>query len=227
MKFKLAFLSSILSILPVISLANSDTLNLINKQGKQMTVSVLSWKDGNYVIKRESDNKRFTISLDLLDAPSQKKFSKRRNDKGTSYYMKEMNVSGKVVLKNTDSGKLCPECTGRLIFIGQNQRETNLFNVLHNQKFKLTPTLKGVEFTTSTFKTSYDSDNKGEGNIGGYKYDGYLLVVLDKKENVILTKTLSSNIKKALDLHDDFAKKMMSYPANTILNKTMVSNAKK
>lgn len=67
--------------------------------------------------------------------------------------------------------------------IGQNTSTPALFSVLSSQSFETT--MKPVEtFTkeTEAFFTSYDSDNKGSGNVGGYQYFGYILALANKPD---------------------------------------------
>ena len=73
-------------------------------------------------------------------------------------------------------------------------------------------------------RDSYDSDNKGDGNIGGFKYEGYLLVVRDMEDKVLFTKTVYSKIKKALELDVSFADELSKLPTGTLLNDSLKKN---
>jgi len=206
-----------------------------------MIVELISRQGDKIEIKRLKDGKTFMISPDVLDAASQALIkekiktikvvyppleadvviSKRRKKDNGSYYMTEMTTSAKVTVTNEDKQRTSPPCSCNIIFVGQSQQNTDRFKVLSNQAFDLTPTPKGSSFSSDSFDTQYDSDNKGNGNLGGYKYVGYLLIVAEKDESVILTKTLYSYIKKALNANTSFAATIREYDEGTILTKKM------
>ena len=206
-----------------------------------MIVSLIAVQGDKIVIERASDNKEFTISPDSLSPESKMlilkesksikeryppldadiSISKRRQKDNDSYYMKKMSITSKITLTNRNHKIPCPPCKINMVFIGQDQRDPKIFNVLSNQQFKVTPTPDGVLTETAPFNTSYDSDNKGEGNIGGSKYVGYLLIITDKNNKVIHTKTLYSKIKKALDFDTTIPNKLKSYTTGTRLNEQM------
>jgi len=220
---------------------NAEVVTIESKSGKTMIVSLVSKQGDKVVIKRASDNKEFTISPDSLSDESKKlllekmktlkeayppleasvTIGKRRKADNDSYYMKKMTITSKVTLENTDRDIPCPTCTMNIIFIGQSQKNTDEYLVLSNQAFEVKPTLKGITKETAPFATSYDSDNKGEGNIGGYKYIGYLVVVTGSDKEIILTKTISSVIKKALEIDASTAERIKSFPQNTKIGKDM------
>ncbi|SHK40326.1 hypothetical protein SAMN02745181_3734 [Rubritalea squalenifaciens DSM 18772] len=223
------------------SLLSAEEILIQNTSGKSIQAEVVS-RDGDKVtIKRNKDGRSFTIPLSSLNADSKKKvlkelerlansypkleadivIGKRRNYSNGSYYMKKMDITSKTTIKNTDLNRGCPPCDCHIILVGQDQREEDLFSVLSNQKFELTPNHKGAEFEAKPVFTKYDSDNKGTGNIGGYKYVGYLLVVMDKESSVILTKTNYSKIEKAIELDSSRIKKFCDYEADQKLDSRM------
>lgn len=216
-------------------------VTITSSKGKSMTVRLMGKQGDKYLIRRTSDGKEFAIPPGILDEASQKllmekaktmkeiyppleadvSIGKRRKPRGSSSYMKAMEITGKVTLTNGDNSVPCPPCSARLIFIGQNQKYESRYKVLSSQQFDITPTDKGEDFTTLPFVTVYDSDNKGDGNSGGYKYYGYLLVVQDRDDNVILTKTLSGRISKAMEMNVSLAKNMLAYKEGQILDESM------
>ncbi|NWK56130.1 hypothetical protein HW115_10955 [Verrucomicrobiaceae bacterium N1E253] len=221
----------------------AEILTISDKKGRTMIVELVSRQGEKVVIKRLKDNKTFTIDPSTLSEESQQEIkeklqevkeayppidatvvvSKRRKSENSSYYMKEMTISSKVTLTNEDSNVLSPTCQCNILFIGQNQRYSDRFVVLANESFKLTPAHQGSDFNSPPTVTSYDSDNKGSGNIGGYKYVGYLLVVSDQeRKSIILTKTVYSAIKKAMAANTRLAGTMRDYKVGTYLNKAMV-----
>ena len=227
-----------LCLLPVTS---AEVMSVESKNGKTMVVSLVSRQGEKIVIKRVKDGKEFTISPDSLSEKSKKMvlskmktlkvayppleaavtIGKRRKPDNGSSYMKEMTITSKVTLSNQDRKVPCPACTMNIIFIGQDQRDTDKLEVLSNQKFKVTPTPEGSLIVGAPFITSYDSDNKGDGNIGGYKYVGYLVVVSSSDNKVIYTKTTSPLVKKALEMNVSAAASIKSYPKSTRLDKNM------
>lgn len=206
-----------------------------------MTVTLVSRQGDKVVIRRATDGKEFTISPDSLSDQSKALVTnkmknldlaypplncdvtigkRRKYDKG-SYYMKQMEITAKITLTNEDYKIPCPPCTMNVIFVGQDQRDTDTFMVLSNQEFKVTPTEDDLVKETEPFVTRYDSDNKGEGNIGGFKYVGYLVVVTGAKNQIVHTKTIYTALKNAMEVDATYATKLKTYPANTRLNKDM------
>ena len=241
MKYNTLPLFALFSLL-LFTNAAAKIITIESRDGKLMTVTVNALKGDKVVIKRTKDSKLFTISPDSLSPNSKQQIlqemkllkdiyppleadvsiGKRRSANNGSYYMKKMDISSKVSLFNKDNNIECPPCTVNMIFIGQDQSATSKFRVLSNQQFKLSPTPRGVNHSTKPFLTTYDSGNKGYGNFGGYKYVAYLLVVKDKKNQVIHTKTLYSKIKKAIDQDRDFAKKLAALKTGTTLGENML-----
>ena len=240
MKLKLPFLAS-LCLLSFTPLTSAEVVTLESKSGKKMIVTLLSRQGDKVVIRRSPDNKEFAISPDTLSAASKTmlmgkmdklkvaypplsstvSISKRRSPDGNSSYMKKMEIAAKVTITNKDYKIPCPTCTINVIFIGQDQRYPDQFAVLSNQKFNIDPSPKGTTIKTEPFITTYDSDNKGEGNIGGDKYVGYLVVLNDHEGKVIHTKTVYPGLKKALDIDSAAAELIKTYPKGTKLAKNM------
>jgi hypothetical protein len=202
-------------------------------------------KEGDKVVIRRVDNgKEYTISPDSLSEGSQKLIQDqaknlkavyppleadvvigtRRKPSNGSSYMRNMEVSAKVTLTNTKVNVDCPPCTGTLLFVGQDQSFDKDFKILSSQKFEMKPTKEGTLFLAESFSTIYDSDNKGEGNLGGFKYEGYLLVVRDQDGTVILTKTVYSKMKNALENDVSLVEVLCKLPTGTQLNESMKKN---
>lgn len=206
-----------------------------------MEVTLVGPEGDKVMIKRVKDGKKFTISLDSLSQKSKDEvvamlaelknsyppiessvvIGKRRKHENGSSYMKKMVITGKITLTNKDRNHICPPCKASLVFIGQDQKDEDRFKVLSNQQLDITPTPKGASVETTAFVTSYDSDNKGAGNIGGFKYVGYLLVVFDQEGKILFTKTLYSKLREAMKHDVTFAKNMTTYKEELILNEAM------
>lgn len=244
-QFKIALVSVLLtSLITGSTLADPAKLTIVDLKDRSMIITVVGpVGDDKVTIQRIKDRKQFTIPLDSLNEDSQKEvkkelktisesypeltsevsISKRRKAENGSSYMKNMVISAKATVKIKKQNLTCPPCTASLIFIGQDQRTPDRYQVLSSQRFKFTPTAEGEILETKSFSTSYDSDNKGDGNIGGYKYKSYLLVVFDKDGKAILTKTLDSKIKKAIEGNMSFSKTMATYKKGTYLKDSMVA----
>lgn len=243
--YKLTLASVIFSgSLWVPALAESSFMILEDLKGRQMEITVLRKEGEKIVIERVDNGKEYKISPDSLSESSQAELLEivknlkpayppinadvvigtRRKDHNGSSYMRKMDVSAKVTLTNEKANVDSPPCKGEMVFLGQNQKFDREFQILSNQKFTLTPTKDGTVFEAKPFATTYDSDNKGDGNIGGFKYEGYLLVVRDMEDKVLFTKTVYSKIKKALELDVSFADELSKLPTGTLLNDSLKKN---
>jgi len=229
-----------LSILMMAS-CMAEVITIEDSKGRSMMVDLLAGNDQSVKIKRLKDGKVFSMPFSSLSAKSQKEIKKklktlkpeypplevdvvmgkRRKKENDSYYMKAMTITAKVTVTNKDRKMPCPPCHGNIIFVGESQKYKDRFLILSSQTFELVPTDRGTEFVSESFVTTYDSDNKGSGNIGGYKYEGYLLVVSDDEGRVLLTKTLFPAIKKAMATQANFVSKFSKYPVGTYLSKSM------
>lgn len=236
--FSLAAICLSLTFVPAVV---GEVMTIKSKNGDELIVTLLAKQGDKILIRRAKDKKEFAISPDSLSEESKKKIlaklesldvsyppldsvisvSKRRRHDNDSHYMKAMTISAKVTVTNEDHKIPCPTCKANIIFLGQDQKYTKKFMVLSNQQVDITPTEHGYTFTSEPFITKYDSDNKGEGNIGGYKYVGYLLVVSSEDGKVLHTKTVYPRIKKALEMSATKASEMKALTGRTILNEEM------
>ena len=221
------------------AMAAPEVLTIVSNKGEQMKVTLIGQDGKRFIVRRVTNRKKITIPPELL-SPESKALLRdklktlqdtypeieaavsvgKRSVNGSSSYYKRKQITGKVTLKNKDINRQCPPCSAHLIYIGQNQGGSKRYAILSNQKFDITPTSKGAIFTAVPFATSYDTDT--DYSFGGYKYVGYLLIVLDKKKNVILTKTLHSQVKKAMEMSANLPKTMMKYSKGLIIDKMMV-----
>lgn len=195
-------------------------LEIVNQQGQSLEGEVLSITEQAVKIRRASDKRVFDLKLSTLSEGTvslleSKKdeigmthpeyefdvsISKRRKKQSGSWYMVNMEIAAKVSTKNTDRVLDSPGLKGKMIIIGQDQRDVSLFKILAAQEFDVAPKAgKTMETQLPSFVTSYDSDNKGEGNIGGYKYEGYVLLVKDAKGKLLYSKSLTPSFQKALE----------------------------
>lgn len=149
--------------------------------------------------------------------------SKRRKTAGGSWYMKKMTIGGKVIISNKSMRRDFPFTKGRLVFIGQDQRLESVYKVLSVNDFEFAPAAgREEEILLKEFVTRYDGDNKGRGNIGGFKYDGYLLVLYDEEKRVVFSKTLSGSISKAIEADPRLPERFIDMETSTRLSDKMV-----
>ena len=228
-------------ILSLVAPAFAEVVTLTSKNGKNLVVTLVAKQGDKVLVRRASDSKEFAVSLDTLNEESQQNvmdkmkslkdayppleldvvLGKRRNRVSGSYYMKDMEITAKVTVTNKDHRIPCPECSADIIFIGQDQKDPDLYKVMSTQRRGVKPTEKGAVFDSTPFVTRYDSDNKGYNNVGGYKYVGYVLVVSDQDGKVLHTKATSGFIKKALDSSVTKVTDLMSYTEGAVLDKGM------
>lgn len=177
-----------------------------DKTGRAMEIEVLGVSSDKVAFTRKSDGKRFDLPLSTFDADSVTQITakksevgalhpnygvdisveKRRKKKGESDYIVEQTVAAKVTIKNPNPNTPAPPAGVRLIFFGEDRSTAKGHSVLAVREYKIELTGGGSDVReVDPFKTVYDSDNKGVGNIGGDQYEGYLLLLTDDKGNII------------------------------------------
>jgi len=181
-------------------------LTVKDKTGRSMEIEVLGVSSDKVSFNRKSDGKRFDLALSTFDADSVSQITakkselgavhpnygvdvsveKRRKKKGNSDYIVEQTVAAKVTIKNPNPNTPAPPASIRMIFFGEDRGVGKEHSVLAVREYKiqLGAGLSDVREVDS-FKTSYDSDNKGIDNGGGDQYEGYLLMLSDDKGNII------------------------------------------
>ncbi|MDP3849276.1 MAG: hypothetical protein Q8Q59_02150 [Luteolibacter sp.] len=207
-------------------------------KGRALDIELLSVTGESIRFKRLDTSKEFSVAIDVFDEDSQEKIRKeadslpallppldvevvigKRRQKKASYYMEEQEISCTVKLKNLSHEIPLPNLTGRVLFVGRNQRTPDAYTILSVQDFPVE--LKPGESSASglkSFITKYDSDNKGYGNVGGYQYSGYLLVLLNDKQEVVFNQTTDGGIRKVLTERPGLLEKMAAYPRDAYFN---------
>jgi len=219
------------------------TLDVKNSEGRALMIELIAL-DGETVTFSTVGEKAKEHSLPLakFDEASQEKLreeaktlpprlpkidievsiSNKRDKDG--YYMVTQAVSSKVKIRNLTTNINFPKAKGHVVYFGQNRRSPGVFKLMGKQSFDFTiPASKTFETDVLGFKTRYDSDNKGYGNIGGYQYESYILVITDEEGNVIATKTTDGSIRTAVDKDKSKAKALVDLPENAMLNKNLES----
>lgn len=216
-------------------------ISVSDSKGRSLEIEILAVNGDSVRFRRVDTGKDFTVPMDTFDAPSRTKIRAeaadlpaevppldvemvvgKRRSKGNSYYMVTQTISCNVKLRNRSHNIPLPELDARVFFIGQNQRTPNVYTVLSVQDFKVSlDPGRNSATPLEPFITSYDSDNKGQGNIGGYQYDGYLFLLLDKKKEVVFHQTTSAVIRRAVDGRPALLTKIADYPRGAYLNEKM------
>ena len=212
------------------------TLNVTDQKGRSIEIELISATGQSVTFRRAG--KEYTLPISQFDAASQERISKeasalpasplkitadvvigKRRRKDDSYYMVKQDVSCTVKLTNAASTGQTPTLTGRVIFFGQNQRQAEIYTVLSTQTFT-TQVSAGETFLKEMeeFTTTYDSDNKGYGNVGGFQYFGYLLVLQDANGEIVFDQTTSGSIRQTLNNKPSLTKAILGYPQNQKIN---------
>jgi hypothetical protein len=220
----------------------AETTTITDLKGRSLKVELVKLEGSQLSFKKAGKSTIMSVSLEKLSKASaesvRKKMSEiqadaaknpplevkvviKKNDRrmGDSSYMKRMAIEATVGLQNKNLNIDAEECICTSIIIGEDQKVRDKYKVLGKQQFKLTPDHKMAEFTTKPVYTEYDSDNQGYGNIGGYKYDGYILIVQNSDKDVIEHKTNISRLKN--DFSEEHSKKLIKIKEGAMLDRDM------
>jgi hypothetical protein len=187
-------------------------IDVANKAGQSMTVEVLSYtaSSGNVRIQR-ADGQIFNTKLDVFDAASQEKIianapkevakfemdvsiGKKRRDQGSSTFMENMTITTSAKISNVTRDTDLAETNFTILLVARNSRRyadrsQDWYKILSVQKFSTQlPAGKFSEHELKPVATSYDSD-KDSSNLGGWEFEGYLLVAQDPSGKILATKT--------------------------------------
>lgn len=223
--------------------AHAETFTITDKKGRSLKVELVALIKSELSFKKAGKSTVMKISLDKLSANSATAVRKKmeelqaqdaknppleikvvinKNDRkqSGSYYMKTMAIEATVGLKNKDLNIDADECLCTVLIVGEDQKVKEDFQVLGKHEFPLKPEHKMAEHTTKPTVTKYDSDNQGYGNIGGYKYDGYILIVRNSDKDVIATKTNISRLKN--NFSENHQKRLLKAKKGAKLNRDML-----
>jgi len=225
------------------SAVGADPLTVTDQKGRSIEIEIVSLTSDAVTFTRKGNPKEFTMpvgqfeknSQELirtaaadLPAPAPKPVApvlpkiqadviigKRRN-KGDSYYMVKQEVTGTVKIANLSTTVSTPAMRGKLVYIAQNTRTPSLFSILSSQSLEAT-VKPGETFTKEMepFTTSYDSDNKGTGNVGGYQYFGYVFALTDEAGTVVLSQSTTGSFRMALTEKPELLKLVIEYAKGT------------
>lgn len=187
-------------------------IEVANKAGQSMTVEVLSYtaSSGNVRIRR-ADGQLFNTKLDVFDAASQEKIianapkevakfemdvsiGKKRKDQGSSTFMENMTITTSAKISNVTRDTDLGETNFTILLVARNSRRyadrsQDWYKILSVQKFSTQlPAGKFSEHELKPVETAYDSD-KDSSNLGGWEFEGYLLVAQDTAGKILATKS--------------------------------------
>ena len=180
-----------------------------NTAGQSMSVEVMAYTEssGNVRIKRLPDGQIFNLKISAFDAESQKAIAeaapvmtpklrvdvsvgRRRAREGDSSYRKTQEISVTVKVKNESRDIDLATTKFNILLVGRNMlrysnAKADTAKLLSKEDFtKDLVAGKELEYECSPVVTSYDSD-RDSSNIGGWEYDGYVLIMQDSTGKII------------------------------------------
>jgi hypothetical protein len=146
----------------------------------------------------------------------------KRRDNGDSYFMVKQDITCTIKLTNPSNTVPVPPLKGTILFIGQDRRTPDLFEILSTQSLEASiEPGKTFEKKMEPFTTTYDSDNKGVGNVGGAQYTGYILALFDDAGEVVLEQTATGSFRQALSAKPGLLKELAKHPKGKILTEKL------
>ena len=220
----------------------AESLTVTDQKGRSIAIELIGLADDTVTFRRPGNPKEFTLPVANFDQASQDRIrkqapklpaarpkiqpdvviGKRRQDAAGSSYMVKQEITGTIKLTNLSTSVITPNLTGQILFIGQETSRPGVFSVLSSQSFQAT-IKPGETFNkeTESFFTSYDSDNKGAGNVGGYQYYGYVLALMDDAGKTVLDLTTTGSFRLALANKPDLINQVVKYPTGTLLSEKL------
>lgn len=187
-------------------------IEVSNTSGQKMSVEVLAYtaSSGNVRVKR-SDGQIFNTKIDVFDLASRERIianapvevpkfdmdvsvGKKRKDQANSTFMENMTISTSVTITNQSRDIDLGETKLTILFVARNSRRyadrsQDWYKILSVQRFSTQLDAgKSSRHELQPIETSYDSD-KDKSNLGGWEFEGYLLVAADAAGKIIATKT--------------------------------------
>lgn len=239
---KTSFLLSLpISFLALSPLLAGPTFEVRNTKGDAIHIELLEFNDDVVTFETTGGKagKEHNLKIDRFDADSQTKIreeaqnlkprpfkldttvsvSKKRDKLG--YFMVQQKVSTKVSIRNL-SMRDFPETKAYMTYFGRDRSNPDEYKVMARKTFDCKIASRGLfEAEVDGFKTKYDSDKKGAGNIGGYQYDGYLLVLMDDDGNILHAKTSDPGLRSMIETEPAKAGRLSKVATNKILNKEL------
>ena len=218
----------------------ADLLTVADQKGRSLIIQLVTLADETVTFTRQGDSKEYKLPISQFDQGSQDRIrkqaeemaasgtkpaaavayklqpsiviGKRRRDKAGSYYMEIQDITCTVKLANLSTTVKADGLSGSIVFFGRNTRKPDIYNVLSTQKFEAAVDTSGsFSKDMEPFSTTYDSDNKGVGNVGGFQYYGYIFALFDSTGKLVLTETAAGNFRMALANKADLLDAVLKY----------------
>jgi hypothetical protein len=211
--------------------AHARPIQVTDLKGRAIEIEVLSQVGSTVTFRRVGNAKEFSLPLSEFSESSQKIIREegsqlpavlpkiqaevvvgKRRSKGDSSFMVRQDITCTVKLANPSLAIEIPNLRGKIVFIGQDRRTPEILKILSAQSLECTIS-PGKTFIQEmeVFVTTYDSDNKGVGNIGGSQYMGYILVMTDAAGNVVLSQTVTGSFRQAIEARPESLKELLTY----------------
>lgn len=194
----------------------APVITVKDKAGRSMDIEVSGVTGDRVSFTRTSDGKIFQLPLNTFDAESVERITAAKGEAATShppyivdlvvekrrkkdgYYMVTQTVAAKVTVKNP-ADLAAPPASVRVVYLGEDRRTGKAYSVLAVRDYKIElPAGKSDVRELDPFTTRYDSDNKGDGNIGGVQYDGYLLLILNAAGEIVQHECNSAKLNEVI-----------------------------
>ncbi len=228
---------------------HAEPLAVEDTKGRNLSIEVQKLKDDQVTFSVVGKPKKYTLPLTKFSDSSQKSIkefaktmpaplpdyqfgnvtvSKRTKDKGRGSYMKEQEILGSIEIKNRSNTESYEECETTLVVLGQDQRRTGLYKVITQQTFSTTvpPTQAVTHPIESTF-TTFDSDNKGLDNIGGFAFAGYIITVKTKDGRLILNKEIGGVPRTSVTADPTILDRISDFKTGQLMTSKMDTDPKK
>lgn len=220
------------------SAVGGTPMTVADQKGRSIEIELISLANDSVTFRRQGNLKEFILPISNFDAASQELIrknaaalpplmpklqadvvlGKRRKDVTDNYYMVKQEITATVKITNPSTTDKASGISGTLVYVGQDTRTPDLYSVLSSQKFEASINAGATfEKEMEAFSTTYDSDNKGVNNVGGYQYYGYVLVLQDPAGNVILNQATAGSFKLALAAKPELVKEVIKYTTGKTL----------
>ena len=212
-------------------------ITITDIKGRAIEIELVSLAGSSVTFRRAGNPKEFNLPLSNFTDASQQLIRTEvtkipvatpkiipditignRRQNGDSYYLKRQEISCTIKLTNSSLNIPIPTVSGKMLFIGEDRRTPELLQVLSAQDIEaaIEPGKTFVK-EMEVFSTTYDSDNKGVGNAGGSQYVGYILVMTDAANNVVVEQTLTGSFRQAIAARPVVLKELLTYSKGKVL----------
>lgn len=218
-------------------------------KGRKLQIEISKFKDDKVTFVVAGKDKSYTLPLKTFSNASQTSIkeyaktmpeplpeyvfdnvtvSKRRKDRGKSYWMEVQEIMGSISIKNRSNTETYAPCEVTLVVIGQDQRKTDLYKVLTHQTFSTAPApTQTMKHKIESVFTEYDSDNKGQGNWGGFMFSGYIITVKTEDGRLVLHKEIGGMARNAVTTDPTILDRISEYKTDMQMTKLMETDKKK